>query len=194
MNYVDFWKKNGLNYITPPGRDNPEGFDVGEILRSLIYDSVLEVGCGTGRIAKYFSPENYVGIDINQAAIDMAHGDLPEHRFKLHVIGDDYPSCKTALLYTVALHIPDCLIGQEMKRLSKSAEKIVIAEIMNTDYRKNRNKEATYDISNQRSIDQYCDIMRDNCGMKMKTLIKKPYLHYKDEFISFAEFIHDRKK
>lgn len=186
--YEDFWQKNGLDYIVPPNTDNPEGFDVGEVLRGMIHGNVLEIGCGTGRIAKYFQSFEYTGVDINNNALNVARAALPFHDFRLHNLGEDYPACETALLYTVALHIPDDIIAEELSKIGSGADRVIIAEIMNPDHRKNRSKDGAYDISNHRSIEDYRNLMRASCGMSLKSLINRPYKHYQGEHISFAEF------
>lgn len=44
---------------------------------------VLDVGCGWGRFATCFSPEQYVGIDFSKKMIDEAKKRYPEYTFKV---------------------------------------------------------------------------------------------------------------
>lgn len=48
-------------------------------------DKVLDAACGYGRMAHYFSPENYVGVDFSPDFIDMARAEFPEYEF---LVGD----------------------------------------------------------------------------------------------------------
>lgn len=188
--YTDFWQLNGLDYITPPGNENPEGFDVAKTLRALIPWTVLEIGCGTGRIAQYFAPSEYVGVDINEVALDEARARCPRHSFILSTLDSPLPVRDTALLYTVALHIPDDIIEAQLARVGYAAPHIVIAEIMNPKYREQRAKglqAGDYDVSNQRSLAQYAEIM-SGLGFKPSGLIVRPYAHYPGESMTFASF------
>ena len=48
-------------------------------------DRVLDAGCGYGRMAALFTPENYVGIDFSPDFIAKAESKYPNHMF---MIGD----------------------------------------------------------------------------------------------------------
>ena len=188
--YTEFWEKNGLDYITPPDNETPEGFDVAKTLRALIPHTVLEIGCGTGRIAQYFPPSEYIGGDINEAALDKARARCPNHAFFLSTLDSPLPCRDTALLYTVALHIPDDLIVAQLQRAAYAAPHIVIAEIMDRKHRVNRDKKllpGEYDISNQRSLAEYAEIM-SSLGFRPAGLIVRPYAHYPGESMTFASF------
>lgn len=184
MEYIRYWEKNGLDLITPPGEDNPEGFDVGEILKKLTHGVVLEIGSGTGRIARHFEPGAYWGVDINPGAIFKAQKALPDHTFEYVDLDEDLPHADTALFYTVALHIPDDMIKAQLLRACSAAPRVVIAEIMNPKY---RSIEAGYSISNQRTIEEYSKIM-SGLGFSLTQKIEKPYNYYKGENITFAVF------
>jgi len=93
----------------PIGNDFPGGFDVKSRLQESLGSAspVLEVGCGVGRLAALFQPADYVGVDINPAAIHVARGRLPDYRFGLYDISLNLPKAPTAFFYTVLLHVPD---------------------------------------------------------------------------------------
>lgn len=188
MKYEEFWSARGLDFILPPDTKNPEGFDIAEVLLPLCPGVVLEVGCGTGRIAKMFDHDFYIGSDINSAALDVAKADLPTHYF-LHQGDCDFtmPEVDTVLFYTVCLHIPDAMILDRLYTAGQSANRIVIAEIMNPKYRENRDPSQEYDISNQRSLTEYEELM--HCiGFGLLSEKRLPYEFYPGEFITFAVF------
>ncbi len=45
--------------------------------------SVLDVGCGTGAMARSFRPESYVGVDMNDRYIERARTTNPGYRFEV---------------------------------------------------------------------------------------------------------------
>lgn len=190
MNYLEYWKERGLDTITPRDKENPEGFNIGEVLLPLCPGRVLEVGCGTGRIAKFFPAGLYKGIDINPAAITRARAALPDHAFHDYAqgsavfSGDKYD---TVLFYTVLLHVPDNLIFAQLDAAAFATDRIVIAEIMNPEYRQNRVIGADYDISNQRSLEEYVLLMK-GVGFEIVETKTRPYEHYPGQDITFAVF------
>lgn len=86
---------------------------------------VCEVGCGTGRIAKYFSPSKYLGLDINHAAIAVAEKKYPKHKFDLIMWESLYPTADTYLFFTVLMHIPDGEVFHIIKKLDR---RVVVVE------------------------------------------------------------------
>lgn len=118
----EFWKQNGLRHITPRNMENPEGWDVWSYLGELVGPrSVMEVGCGRGRLARAFSPDQYLGVDINEKALKKARQDNPGYQFALEQSHAD-----VALLYTVLLHISD----ERLPEFKIDADEIIVAEIM----------------------------------------------------------------
>lgn len=187
MKYFEHWRTKGLDFIVPPGGDNPEGFDVGDVLTALIPGDVLEIGCGTGRIAKHFDPYKYHGVDINPAALAVAGAALPLHAFSYWDGVSMLPKARTALLYTVALHVPDDLIEALIRRAAEAAPRVIVAEIMNPAFRKNRNPADEYHVSNQRSLNEYMALAQ-GVGLRVERIKALPYAFYQGEFITFAVF------
>jgi len=188
--YIEFWKQNGLNYVTPKGLENPEGFNILEVLLTLIDGDFLEVGCGPGRIASLFPEHQYTGVDINPYAILKAKQRLPNHTFKLINLEEPLPTTDTILLYHVCLHIPDEVIHSQIERLkSTGANTIIIAECMDNGYRKYRTKTQGYHLANQRNREEYMDIMKFH-GYLLTETIEKPYEYYKtnNSTVTFLKF------
>lgn len=186
--YIKFWKERGIDYIIPPDTKNPEGFNIGSVLRSICTGTTIEIGCGTGRVAKHFHKDDYMGVDINPLAVELARLNCPDHLFSTASLNEEYPQFDNVLLYTVCLHIPDDIIFQQLYTAAKAAKKrVVIAEIMNPKYRDNRAPGNDYDISNQRSLAEYEKYMND-LGMFLSASRLIPYEHYKGEYITFATF------
>ena len=183
MKYIEFWKTKGHDYITPSDMENPEGFDVGKVLKDIFKDDdVLEVGCGRGRLAGFFDPMYYTGYDINEKSLQKASDRYPDHSFHDKLVKNN-----NVLLYTVCLHIPDDLIIAEMKKICKGRKKVVIAEIMERKYRHPMRFKDEYSLSNQRDLGEYAQIMRE-LGFELSEEINHPYKHYKGANITFAVF------
>lgn len=188
MEYLEYWIKEGLSTITPADKENPEGFDLGEILN---YDGmVLEFGCGIGRLARHFDPMFYVGVDINPKAIEKARERAQAHDFRVTDLTSPLPQCDVALLYTVCLHIPDDRLYEQLRRVTAAADKrVVIAEIMNPKFRR-KTEGGDYTFANQREPMAYVDAM-ESLGWHLDGEKHKKYAHYKDEYLTILEFAHD---
>lgn len=188
MEYLEFWTEHGLNWITPKGIEWPEGFNVGQVLKNLMgyHDSILEVGCGPGRLAGAFHPTAYIGVDINPAAIAAARAKWPGHVFYEVGLDGKLPARDVVLLYTVALHIPDELLKEQFKRFTDAAvQELVIAEIMDPTRRTIRRE--GYDLSNQRSVGEYITLM-ETFGFYLSQRKMMPYEYYPGREITFLQF------
>jgi SAM-dependent methyltransferase len=131
------WRRDGLLNIKPHSLrfgEFPEGWDVVSALRrvaaSLPHERIAELGCGYGRLCQAFNPEKYVGVDINDAAIEVARARHPDYRFRTVAYVDEYPEADLYLAYTVFLHIPDRALREILTKICRSAAWIVIAEIL----------------------------------------------------------------
>lgn len=80
-------------------------------LRTLIPERqehlICEVGCAIGRGAFVFSPQYYIGVDINEHAIKEAKKIHPKHSFQTITWGGDVPSADVYLFVHVLLHVSD---------------------------------------------------------------------------------------
>ncbi|MCB9436578.1 MAG: class I SAM-dependent methyltransferase [Anaerolineales bacterium] len=74
--------------------------------RPYLMGRVLDVGCGTGLLARYVPTENYLGIDIDQASLAQAQAAFPQHRF---LLTDTAPEdgFNTIVALAVIEHVPD---------------------------------------------------------------------------------------
>ncbi|MGP1675907.1 MAG: class I SAM-dependent methyltransferase [Burkholderiales bacterium] len=179
---TEFWKNDdGLDYITPKNARWCEGFKVHEVLREMTAgESVLDFGCGDGRMTEAFDPDSYVGVDINPHAIRHCRNKFPAYRFKPSTV--DLPSADVALCYTVLLHVPDDEIDRTVERLSAAAKRVLAAEILGRKYR----RPGPLPLF-QRELDDYVTIFAAT-GMVLHAVTRKPYLRYGGVEISFMDF------
>jgi SAM-dependent methyltransferase len=132
---AEYWASNEkLQHITPLGERFPE-VNLFPALQKAIKGSVFEYGCGDGRLAPAFNPDQYVGYDINYSAIKAARLNNPAYQYTdAHAIGYIYHAY-TFLAYTVLLHVPDYEI-ENVIGLAKKYNRIVIGEIMGRQWRR----------------------------------------------------------
>jgi cyclopropane fatty-acyl-phospholipid synthase-like methyltransferase len=74
--------------------------------RSYIFGRVLDIGCGTGKLASLIPSDRYFGVDIDAESIDIA-----KRRFADHIFETEYPSEQekfdTVIALAVIEHIND---------------------------------------------------------------------------------------
>lgn len=54
-------------------------------VRPYLNGRVLDVGCGSGRLAEYISSDQYLGIDVDPFSIELARARFPSHRFEANM-------------------------------------------------------------------------------------------------------------
>lgn len=126
------WPKN-----SPRWPDN----DSIALLQTYCHGVLCEIGCGIGRCAEAFPPEQYIGVDINAEAIQLARSEFPHHRFEAIKWDDPYPEADTYLFYTMLLHIPDGELVDILKRTDNGngkPKRLVIFESMSRSLRNTR--------------------------------------------------------
>jgi len=136
---AEFWAEEGLDHVIPNvGEEFPEGFDVFGLLRQIVDSSknVLEIGCGYGRLCRAFTPEKYTGVDVNPKAVEAARRHNPGYRFEHIAPAAPLPAADVALIYTVALHIPDEELARFLAPVCAAAPVVVIGEIMDIRWRR----------------------------------------------------------
>lgn len=179
----EFWVRNTtLQHITPPGTRWPEGFDPIKVLREWAEeDDVLDFGCGDGRLTEAFTPQRYVGIDINLAAVWAARSAHPEHVFE-HT-GAVLPSADAVLCYTVLLHVADDEIQDTVRLIAAAARKrVLVAEILGRSWR----KPGLPRVFNRERGD-YEQVFH-RCGLWLHRVTDRPYRRYGDVNFTFLEF------
>jgi len=71
-----------------------------------IRGKVLDVGCGTGKLAIHVSPHEYVGVDIDEHSLASAKREFPQHKFlcELPALSEKFD---TIIVLAVIEHIED---------------------------------------------------------------------------------------
>ena len=125
MDYKEFWIKDRLSNLRPAGlSDFQGGWHPGETINNirikhgLQNSSILDFGCGAGRLSYSFDPRNYTGVDLNPHAIERALEANPGYRFReVDIDTSDYPFHSLLLAYTVFNHLDPDTIHTTLGRL-----------------------------------------------------------------------------
>lgn len=182
-----FWKTQGLNHIKPnTGQEFPEGWDVRDFLIDTIKeDSVVEVGCGYGRLCGKFSPAQYQGFDLNPTAVEAAITTNPEYTFSVYEIGSELPLSSWLYFYTVLLHINDDDIVDYLRTVTTNCQRVLVGEILGRKWRRGGNPPVF-----NREAQEYADIMKQ-VGWSLVKTTERPYKRYPNTNITFLEFERD---
>jgi SAM-dependent methyltransferase len=180
IDYKKYWLTDNLrNIVAGSDTENPEGWDpvevLEEILKSLNFETVLDFGCGYGRLCKAFQPKHYTGIDLNPQAIQEAQNRYPDYFFKEIELDSEYDNVDIILAYTVFLHLDDDIIGSILQRLRKACKKyLIIGEILGREWRRPGDPPVF-----NRNYDDYISLLQRH-GFQVINEYKLPYKRYAD--------------
>lgn len=181
MSAFDYWASgSGLENITPRGKAWPEGDDFSAFLAEVVGDvTVVEFGCGIGRLAGIFDPRRYLGLDICPAALMRARAARPEYEFV--EIDDEVvlPSRAVTLVHTVLLHVPDECLERTIGRFA--SERVIVSEILGRHWRRGGNPPVF-----NREIGDYEAAFAPRYHLVGER--RRPYPHYRDTDLSIMEF------
>lgn len=182
---AQFWEENGLANIIP-FREGAEFPDGPEPLDALVHmvggDSVLEFGCGRGRLAPLFDERAYHGVDISQKSLDVAGKACPAHKFSRIEAYGALPHADVAFAYTVLHHIPDETVELAVERLCEAAPRVIIAEVMDPRFRHENMPPCL-----NRSRSEYAE-MFSWFGYAPARVEVVNYLAYTDRLMTLVEF------
>lgn len=170
-----FWTESGLEHIVPEGfGDFPEGFDVKGELKQLVddigYRSLLDFGCGYGRLCESFEPGKYLGVDINGRAIAEAKKRYAGYRFE-HWQSEPI-TADVCLSYSVFFHMTDAEIHQALKKMW--CKWVIVAELLGKEWRRD-GMPPIY----SREENDYIQLFRCH-DLVMHKHIQRPYKRYAD--------------
>ncbi len=180
MSTLDFWRsEQGLEHITPRGKQWPEGDGFPRFIRRIAGENVLEFGCGIGRLAECFDPAQYVGVDVSAHAVSLARKRLPQHLF--FVVGDSekLPTTTTTLAHTVLLHIPDGHLGATVARFT--SPRVLVSEILGRSWRRTGEPPVF-----NREAEEYASAFAPR--YKLASSTTRPYPHYTETYMTLLEF------
>lgn len=126
-------------YVRTPVFATQEGRLI-EALSQLDFDSVLEVGCGFGRIGELIVKEwpkvTYTGIDPSPEQLEGAKKRVPAGQLSEATIADfdaDSRKWDLVLAVEVLMHIPPDSVAQAVGKLKRLSARYVVTLDWNTD-------------------------------------------------------------
>ena len=181
---VTYWRSpEGLRHITPGRQEWPEGRDFPHWLAAKMPWPVLELGCGTGRLAEGWVPGSYIGVDVSPYALKLAHEGWPDHDFRLIAEHEDPPAAEAAFAHTVLLHVPDAELPAAARRLAAAAPVVFVSEIMGRKWRR-AGKPPVFN----REPEEYVDAF-EAAGMCADRHWELPYARYGGVTFDVLEFL-----
>jgi SAM-dependent methyltransferase len=179
---LEFWRsKQGLRHITPQSKSWPEGDNFPQLISRIVGPgTILDFGCGIGRLAGCFDPRQYVGVDVSELAIARARENWPLHKF--YVVGNDhwFPTTKgVTLAHTVLLHVPDADLAAVVERFT--SECVIVSEILGRHWR----RDGGVPVFN-RGAEEYASVLAPRYRLASSTT--RPYPHYTDTDLTLLEF------
>ena len=165
----DFWENDNLKNIKPTSTEFPEGFDprcvLKEITADITFSSIVDFGCGYGRLCEAWDNTKYTGIDISEIAVNEAIKKNPTYVFKNY----STPAADLYVAYTVFLHLSNDQLKKELRAIQ--TKYFIIAEILGSEWSNNgKGNPPTY------NRDDY-DIMKE-FGFEMIKEVRRPYARY----------------
>lgn len=199
--WVKYWSTpEGLKNHAPAGKKDfsAEGFDASERMAKLIYreflpfqcispdpswrPTIVEFGCGAGRMCAHFPPSDYMGCDVSEAALALAREDYDEHFFVQIGPETPLPKADAVFAYTVLLHVPDEALSAVVKRLADCAPLVIVAEILGRKWRRAGNPP----VFNREKGDYEAEFAKH--GLTLLATHEEPYQRYQGTVISFLQF------
>jgi hypothetical protein len=154
---IKFWQTVGINHLRrPTGKELHEGEQSIQRLVEIVGDgTVRDVGCGYGRLAKFFNHEKYIGYDICKAAIQKAKKLFPLHNFS-HWNFEPMVKATTSMFFNGPHLINHDEINDFLQLVCLDTNFVVIGEVMDPSWT------GSFVFNEyRRSIEQY-DIIFEN--------------------------------
>lgn len=152
----------------------PEGFDVREqvkeLTKDLSYNRVIDFGCGTGRLCQSFKPESYLGIDIDEEALDNAKERFSHYSFQK--LPEGPLRADLYLAYSVFHYLSDRQLHEVLKNIR--CKWLVVGEMLGKEW-KNHDLTAPH----YRDLNDYVKLMRSH-DLILQKHVRKPFKKYSD--------------
>jgi len=90
--------------------------------------SVLDIGCGTGRLSPLF--DDYLGVDVSEKAIIHAKRLHPKKEFRvLDLLFDELPEANNIVSTAVLQHVPYQHIEVVARKVQKASKNLMLFEL-----------------------------------------------------------------
>ncbi len=131
-----YWEKRAENWDKQAGDKLPDIEKLEPLFLEIKPETILDVGCGSGRWYPYFKKQGvkYRGIDISENLVRMAQQKFPQGMFKTAKVEDiPKPPIKfdLAFCYTTLEHVTEKEFPKAVKALKQCAKKLILVEPVN---------------------------------------------------------------
>lgn len=127
-----YWDRRAESWVLQSDVDEVKEKKLKNILSTIKFDSVLDVGCGSGRFVNYFKDKKYTGCDIAKHLVDVCKERFPERDFYTSSVEDVKPLSNhkfdLVFCYTVLEHVPPENIQKAVDALKSVGKKMLIVE------------------------------------------------------------------
>ncbi len=129
---LSYWRRRGQTFAT-------QELAFVDLLSGLSFASVLDVGCGPGRLGalvKGLRPDvSYTGIDISPDVLRLAAVRVPDGSFHETTLADFRPRRTWDLVIAseILMHVPPPEVGDAIERLSALSNRHVVTIDWTTD-------------------------------------------------------------
>jgi glycosyltransferase involved in cell wall biosynthesis len=148
-----YWEKRADSWDQQAQVDIVKRDKLRQILDSLSFDSVLDVGCGNGRFVPFFEGKDYAGFDISERLVEICKERFPDLTFVSSSVEESDKAFGNIILpsqkhltrqfdlifcYTVLEHVPPHNLDKAVAALKKLGKKMLLIEpkdfVPNADY------------------------------------------------------------
>lgn len=147
----------------------PQTFDpaatVKQLSDQLGYSSVIDLGCGHGRLSEAFAPEKYLGLDIDEKVLEIAKQQFSNYRFE--PVGEQPKFADIYVAYSLFSSLTDFQAHEALKKVR--CKWLILGEQL-----KAEDKGPKLSRLYTRDLDDYIRLFRAH-DFTLHKHVKKPY-------------------
>lgn len=125
-----YWERRATNWDEQTKTDIVKEGKIQNILKTIKFGSVLDIGCGNGRFVPYFEGKQYEGCDISENLVKIAKERYPEGTFFVSSVEEVSRKKKADLvfIYTTLEHVPPENLEKAIQAIKSVGKKLLLIE------------------------------------------------------------------
>ena len=132
-----YWENRAEDWIVQSDSDysltDKDQKTIKNWLSDINFVSVLDAGCGSGRMVDWFDSKKYLGIDISPKLITEAKKRFPDKKFKVEKVEDLKGKVDLIFSYTTLEHILPADLPKAVEAMKRCGKRALIIEPTNFD-------------------------------------------------------------